>query len=438
MSNIEELVKNGHCTGCGLCVSEAPDKLKMEWNEYGFIVPKVISEEPQSDVLKVCPFNYNPEAEVRDEDRLAQIFLPSATREDKKLGRYENTYAGYSIGRRASSSSGGVATYVFEQLLRDGIVDHLFVVKESQGRYEYQLHSDADTIQSISKTRYFPVTMDELFVNIDKVEGKIAISGVACFVKAIRLKQHYYPHLKEKIPFLVGIICGGWKSRFFSDFLSQKAGIEGEYHNQEYRIKDPSSTASDYSYGAFDTRDNLKTMKMSVVGDMWGTGYFKASACDFCTDVSTELADISLGDAWLPEYRTDGEGTSVIVTRTKLADMLITRGLERGELVLEEIDKGRIIVSQSSSFLHRQDAVKFRKTLAKATGTGTPHVRKRVLRNINFFYALVQIQRLRIRANSLKFWKQTKNVVLFDKLMKRDLKRLAKLTILNRKIRKLF
>src|SRR5690606_17900611 len=142
--------------------------------------------------------------------------------------------------------------------------------------------------------------------------------------KAVRLKQHYYPQYKEKISFLVGIICGGLKSRFFTDYLANKSGIEGKYSKQEYRIKDANSRAIDYSFGAYDSSGDFHQMKMKTVGDMWGTGLFKSHACDFCDDVTTELADISLGDAWIPPYNKEGLGTSVIVTRTKTADLLIS------------------------------------------------------------------------------------------------------------------
>ena len=57
------------------------------------------------------------------------------------------------------------------------------------------------------------------------MDGKVAIVGVACFIKAIRLAQFYNPLLKDKIPFLVGIICGGVKSRFFTEYLAFKAGV---------------------------------------------------------------------------------------------------------------------------------------------------------------------------------------------------------------------
>src|SRR5690606_19547467 len=124
------------------------------------------------------------------------------------------------------------ATYVFEKLLKENIVDYLYVVKEVNGSYAYQLFSNFEEIKKISKTRYIPVTLDDFFKAIDSLEGKVAVSGVACFVKAIRLKQYYNPELKTKITFIIGIICGGLKSAFFTDYLAQKSGIKGSYSKQ--------------------------------------------------------------------------------------------------------------------------------------------------------------------------------------------------------------
>ncbi len=143
-----------------------------------------------------------------------------------KAGASESAYIGYSKKFRPTSSSGGVATYVFDKLLEQGHVDYLFVVQtDGSNGYRYQVLRRTDDIRKTSKTRYFPVSMDELFTIIERTEGRVAVSGVACFIKAIRLKQHYHPELKDRIPFLVGIICGGLKSRRYTDFLAQSAGI---------------------------------------------------------------------------------------------------------------------------------------------------------------------------------------------------------------------
>lgn len=431
MLKISQLVNDELCTGCGLCVSEEPNSLKMHKNEFGFIVPQVVGEQTGMGV-KVCPFNPKPEEIVKDEDSLAHIFLNEAKFKDDRIGHYENSYIGYSEQYRETSSSGGIATYVFHYLLANNIVDNLYIVKEFQGNYAYQLFTDAKAIIEISKTRYIPVTLDQLFLHLDRVEGKVAISGVACFIKAIRLKQHYNSQLQEKIPFLIGIICGGWKSEFFTQFLVQSSNIKGNYQKQEYRIKDENSSSSDYSFGAYDESNNFKTVKMHTVGDMWGTGLFKSKACEFCTDVVTELADISLGDAWLDQYRQDGLGNSIIVTRTKLADKIIQEGINNSQLNVKPVDKKLIEISQGPSYNHRQDAIKFRSKYLHFNSL-KPYIRKRILKNISIPSMFVQYFREQTRKNSLILWKESNNVVIFNEKMRPYLKKLRLFTVLNNK-----
>src|SRR5690606_2922004 len=315
---IETVVNNDLCIGCGLCEYKCPEKaLEMQWNEEGFLVPQLNGNcEEDGACLSVCPFNPFPEEEVKTENELADKFLTETSQQHHRIGRYIGIYAGHAEEYRQTSSSGGLATYVFAELLDRGIVDHIFSVRESTdlGRhYQYTIIDSRKTLLESSKTKYFPVTLSTVFSKIHELDGKVAIVGVACFIKAIRLAQHTEPELKDKIPFLVGIICGGIKSRFFTEYLAHKAGAPVEsYQRPEFRIKDTNSYALDYSFGCnVPDSEEQKRIKMRSVGDMWGTGLFKANPCDFCEDVATELADISLGDAWIPPYSADGKGTNV-------------------------------------------------------------------------------------------------------------------------------
>lgn len=415
--NITDVVKQNLCTGCGICVSEAPGALKMSWDEFGFLTPHNIGNDLNENAIRVCPFNPNPDEEVKDEDELANIYLKEASNYDPKIGRFENTYIGYSKEFRQISSSGGIATYVFKKLLEDKIVDHLFIVKESEGTYKYQFFNTVNDITKISKTQYIPVTLEELFLKINYIDGKVAVSGVACFIKAIRLKQHYYPELKDKIPFLVGIICGGLKSKFFTDYLAQKSGIYTDYSRQEYRIKDPKSSSSDYSFGAYDNLNEFHKLKMQTLGDMWGSGMFKANACDFCDDVTTELADISLGDAWLQPYLRDGLGNSVIITRSILANNIILNGIKVSELSVKELGLEVLKQSQKGSFNHRNVGTKYRIQYRKKKKLAIPFKRKRLLVKIPFEFKVVQKYRMNLRYASLKLWKENPSAKNFDFLI---------------------
>lgn len=419
--SISSQIDNKLCTGCGVCISELKSG-SMQWNEEGFLVPTNFEETEKS--INFCPFNPNPDLNVRDEDVLADQILKSATQKDFRVGKYIKTYVGYSKEYRISASSGGVATYIFSKLLELKIVDKLFIVKEFEGSYQYQWYENAEDIKKISKTRYIPVTLEKLFEEIEEQSGKIAVSGVACFIKAIRLKQYYYPELKEKIPFLIGIICGGLKSKFFTQYLAQKCDIEGEFNKPEYRIKDPNSTASDYSFGAYDQSKNFHQIKMKEVGDMWGTGLFKNYACEFCSDVFTELADISLGDAWLHPYVQEGLGNNVIVTRSALADQLICLGKEENELYIDEISIEQLKSSQSGGFRHRQIGLQYRVKQSKKRGQLIPNVRERFFEEIPWEYKLVLFWRGLSRKKSLVFWQETSEKKIFDKKMNKILNKL--------------
>lgn len=433
--SIKDIVQNELCTGCGLCVSESKSG-SMVWDENGFLIPDIKAEFNEN-AIKLCPFNPSPDEEVKDEDKLAEHFFKDAKNTDNQVGNYFNTYVGYSKEYRETSSSGGIATFVFEQLLERGIVDHLYIVKEVEGTYEYQLFSEISEIKKISKTRYIPVTLAELFKQIDKIEGKVALSGVACFIKAVRLKQYYNPHLKEKIPFLVGIICGGLKSRFFTDYLVSTVGIAGKYTKQDYRLKNDKSTASDYSFGAYKLENlgEMKVTRMQVLGDMWGSGLFKSNACDFCTDVTTELADISLGDAWLEPYSNDGLGNSVIVTRSLLAERLILEGIKSKALDVEELLFERFLASQQGSFNHRHKGIKYRYNKVKKNKV-IPHVRTRFFQNISLDFKLVQKKRMYIRKKSFNVWLETNCSEKFTAKMNADRERLRMISVFNHRVKK--
>lgn len=430
---IKDIVTNNLCVGCGLCISESKNS-KMIWNDEGFLVPD-ITKEFTNKAIKLCPFNPNPDESVKDEDKLADLFLEtSRTKEEATLGHFFGAYIGSAKEYRHTSSSGGLGTYIFQRLLERGIVDHLFVVQECEGAYGYEWFDKEGDIKKTSKTRYYPVSLERLFLEIDQKEGKVAVSGIPSFIKAIRLKQFYYPKYKEKIPFLVGIICGGIKSKFFSDYLAQKAGFDKDYTKPEYRIKDYNSSASDYSFGAVDKQGNEKCIKMRKVGNMWGTSYFNCNAYDFGPDVTAELADISLGDAWIKPYSEDGRGSNVIITRSSVADELIQKGILKGDLEIENISSETLKLSQGGGIRHRQVGLKYRMKLQKKKGLLVPHIRKRILRDIPFEFQLVQKKRMKMRQKSLDVWKENPDALIFDEKMASDKFQLKVLTRIYHKL----
>ena len=433
---IDLVVNNDLCIGCGLCTYKCSnDTLKMNWSENGLLVPTQINDcLNDGDCLTVCPFNPFPDEKVKTENELSDIFLSETTQKSKEIGRFNAIYTGYSKKYRLTSSSGGIGTYILDELLKNNIVDNVFSVKEGgeNSFYQYSISSNRQELLKTSKTRYFPVTLSNVFAEIDKIDGRVAIVGVGCFIKAIRLAQESDHSLKIKIPFLVGIICGGVKSSFFTEYLAESSGIKvNSITKPEYRIKNHESTAGDYSFGCKDKKTDKKSeIRMKTVGDMWGTGMFKANACDFCDDVTTELADISLGDAWMSPYMFDGKGTNVIVSRSNTSEKLINNGIEKGELFIENLDKEKFIFSQKGSFNHRQLGLPYRIKKAQINKLLVPPKRVENTRT-SIDLKLVQFFRMKVRAKSFKAWKKSKNAVQFNQEMSLILFVLKKVTKIN-------
>lgn len=434
----DAVIKQDMCIGCGACLySSSNDNLVMNWNKEGFLNPTTEIPEMESEKsLKVCPFNPFPDKEVRTENEIANIFLKDAPNRHLRVGHYYNTYVGYSNKYRLTSSSGGVATYLIDQLLNKNIVDAVVTVKEGKDSfYEYSVIRSTDELISTSETKYYPVTLGTVINQLKTSNERFAIVGIACFIKSVRLLQFYHPELKEKIKFTIGIICGGVKSKFFAEYLAVKSGVtSNQFNKPRFRIKDNQSTASDYSFSCFDSKGEQHSIKMRKVGDMWGSGMFKNNACDFCDDVTTELADISLGDAWLNPYNQDGKGTNVMVTRSKLAEKLINDGITKKELSVELLDFNQFLSSQQGSFNHRHLALGYRMKLAKKKGLTLPpkrHDKEKILLD----FKLVQKQRMVVRKQSLVQWPISKDSLVFDQVMLKSREKLQKRTRINHYIR---
>jgi len=131
-----------------------------------------------------------------------------------------------------------------------------------------------------------------------------------------------------------------------------------------------------------------------------GAGAFKYKACDFCDDVFAETADVVLGDAWLPEYVDDSDGTNVVVTRNANIQQIIVDAMSDGRLDFKELGVEKAIQSQDAGLRHRKVAIGYRLHREKIAHSWVPNKRTSPTNTLKPRYEMKR-QRLRSELRDL-------------------------------------
>ncbi|WP_341527225.1 Coenzyme F420 hydrogenase/dehydrogenase, beta subunit C-terminal domain [Nostoc sp. UHCC 0302] len=386
---LETVVEGGYCIGCGACASISGSPMKIKLDEYArfqaTIDPSAEQSFISSSVQSVCPFSN----ESLNEDQISQELYRKDCKYHEKIGYHLATYAGYvnEDDFRDRGSSGGMGTWIVSNLLSQGLVDGVIHVHQRPPSvddprlFQYQLSTTVEQVRNGSKSRYYPVEMSEVMQLIRDQPGRYAIVGIPCFIKAVRLLMRQDKLLGERIKFCVGLICGHLKSMRFAEMFAWQFGIEpGNLLAIDFRKKLPDADANCYGVEVTGLQDGQIITHVKSVRDLygtdWGLGFFKYKACDYCDDVVAETADVTVGDAWLPQYVKDSKGTNVIVVRNSVIRDIIDCAVTIGQLKLDRVSADEVAQSQTSGLNHRREGLAYRLHLTDQQGEWRP--RKRV------------------------------------------------------------
>lgn len=370
---IEKVIDKGFCIGCGACACAAPDTFRISSTPIGTLTASIrssvegIGRRNDSMASAVCPFS----EDSLDEDHISAEVFDASSRRSAELGSYLACYAGHvnEGDFRVLGSSGGLTTWLLAELLSSGMIDAVVHVREldrPDGRlFGYGISRTRDDLLSGTKSRYYPVEMSEVLDIVKGTPGRYAVTAIPCFAKSIRLLCKSDPILNERICFVVGLVCGHLKSRFFGDFFAWQLGLESrDIASMDFRKRLPGRSASQYGIEFTTIEEGTSVRRSSpmsrLYGSDWGLGYFKYKACEFCDDVLAETADVTLGDAWLPEYEADWQGTNVVVVRSARVLNVLEKGIAEGRIALDRIEPGKVAESQRSGLRHRREGLAVR------------------------------------------------------------------------------
>jgi coenzyme F420-reducing hydrogenase beta subunit len=210
--------------------------------------------------------------------------------------------------------------------------------------------TDAGEVQGSARSGYYPVTLSSVLREVRGTNDRVAIVGLPCFVKGVRLAVKQDSQLGRRVRVLAGLVCGGTRSRFYAEYLcALGGGMPNALEQVDFRVKEGSERAGEFGF-RFSCRAGSGRNEGMVAaqerGRLWSQRYFEPRACRFCDDVFCETADVVFMDAWLDRYMRDPRGTNLVLTRKTWITDLLVQAAEAGAVTLEDVPVTDLICSQ--------------------------------------------------------------------------------------------
>ena len=172
--------------------------------------------------------------------------------------------------------------------------------------------------------------------------GRYIVAGLPCHIQGLRLAQRRSGRLRKRVVATLGIFCGLTNEPRATEYAARRAGL------------DPASLA-EVSYRGpgwpgclrLETRDGAVRWRPYpdyFEPPMWA---LMPPRCRICPDTLAELADISVGDAWLERFE-GSDGVNDLVVRTPAGERLLAA--LAGRLVLEKAGPVEMVQSQAESY----------------------------------------------------------------------------------------
>lgn len=363
---IDRVVRNGNCSGCGGCAALTPRVSMVLEPEEGFMRPRVARTGADGPELrrrfkKVCP-GVGVRAVPHEGGFTHPVF-----------GRVESAWQGWATDAdvRFRGSSGGVLTALTAWMIDAGIASSGICAGRGQSEPNRTVVVKILTREealAASGSRYAPVA------NAAGYESTGVFVGKPCEVSAARGLDEDREIATENRPVKLSFFCAGTPSQKATDELVRKMGIDiDRVVALEYRGRGWP--------GRFEVEDRDGNIESMSYDDSWGRhlGRQLQWRCRICPDGTGAEADVSVGDYWAADARgfpdfEEGDGNSVVIARTARGHELLKSAVAAGVIVLRPVNLADVAAIQPLQVV-RSRTVGARLVARRMTGHAVPRYR---------------------------------------------------------------
>lgn len=323
------------CVSCELCLAICPsNSISMEYKQ-GQFLPQVDDTCSQcGNCLQVCPGIEVDPFQLRSKNNITKESFD---------GNHIHAYTAYSndLDIRKNSTSGGIVTDLIQTLIENREYDSAFVLPFSGSNYEAFRLKEIKELKKIfksAKSKYIPVSAYNVIKAIEKRDDSTyIIVATPCVTQGI-LNYMKIRNLSRANLLFIGLFCDRTLNfniiKYYEDSYKNK---DEKISKLEFRTKEKGGWPGNTKI-YFDSHRELrvdKKVRMEL------KDYFQLNRCLFCLSGKLNpLADISVGDCYLPEEK-DHMGKSNVIIRTKKGETIFNR--YSNLFTIKEVNKSRII-----------------------------------------------------------------------------------------------
>ena len=350
----------------------------MSFNAVGEYLPQIVNSENCTECglcRRVCPFVDDNSNE--DEHGQALYADLNEVKHCSETGYYHECFVGYAPEEeiRWSATSGGMLTWTLCELLERDEVDHVICVRphsDPDKLFRFEVVSTPQEIREGSRSSYYPVEMSAVVRHMQDNSGRYAVVGLPCVCKAIRNAQLIVPRLKERVRYVFGLACVGQQANAnYARAIADIAGLSDPLVCIQFREKQKNIPPENMMFSVRDESGrSASTSFFDGVKELWASGAFRLSGCNYCDDAFAECADAVFMDAWLPEYVKDPGGHNIVLSRDAALSDLFREVKTLKPIAIEQVIKSQAIYAKRNN-------LRARLFIARCFGWKTP--RKRVL-----------------------------------------------------------
>ncbi len=331
--NVSKTVELDLCVSCGICKASCPKGAIDLVFSNGQYHPSISDNCSNCGVcVAVCPgieVNYN--------------FL-NGVKKDYITGNVIKSYvcSAKDTYIRSISTSGGVVSALIVALLECGDYSGAFILNYdgndiSPAKLSYA--NNPAEVMAAAKSKYIPASVENVIKSGTCEQNPVIVVGTPCQIYGIK---KYFNHFKLNDSHILyfGLFCDKVLNYNILQYYKYKYEGKGrKIFKFNFRDKDKSEWPGDTKI-TFTSGEELivnRNIRMTL------KKYFQLNRCLFCLDKLNKLADISFGDCYIPEKKSN-LGNSNIIVRTEKGLNVIKNHSDI--LNIEEVNPLQIFSSQ--------------------------------------------------------------------------------------------